>query len=119
MVCRATGRLDFLQVAQTIERMVGDRTAREARRAILVLDEDAFASLGTLAPLIPLVRHWSERVPGQRWAVVAPNHLCQALAKLTLPTLSPSVAAAQSFVSEPEAMEWLQSELFAIQAGAE
>lgn len=110
-VCRATGHLDFLQVARVIEQILGDPTTREHRSTLFVFsDVESFISANALRALTPLVQHWSERVSHQRWAVVVPNHTCHDLARIALPALNLQAAEVECFVSEVDALNWLEAD---------
>ena len=108
-ICRMAGRVEFLPVAQTLERLIEDPAARRARGTLLrIQDTDAFISLTAMKPLLALVRHWGERSAGQRCAIVAPTSLALALTQATLPVLNLNLAEIRCFLTENEALRWLE-----------
>jgi hypothetical protein len=112
---RVEGPFSFAELANHLHCLLRDREFHADFDAIIIATNVAAipppAAIGTLAPL---VRAWSSRRRGVRWAFVLPTReslafIERALGEVRLPDVS-----VQCFISEPEARRWLSREKSAV-----
>ena len=108
LVCRASGTLEFLQVAQTLQTMMENpQVIATGRLLIVIADEDACRSLPHFHVLRPLLQRWSDQHRRDLCALVLPDETYRVLAEAAL-RQAQFTASVRTFVAEPEAYAWLK-----------
>lgn len=107
---RVTGRLTFAEVANHIHRLIRDRAFHPDFDAVIIATGLAAvpppSAVGSLAPL---VRAWSARRRGARWAFVLPTAESRAFAERALAEVRLAEVSYRCFGSEQEALAWLDA----------
>lgn len=108
IVCRAAGRTDFMQIAETARRLFEEHTTRDARDTLFLIEDiHALMSFGGLPNLKPLLDLWQTMQGAGRWAVVLPNATGHAMVTIALQTLEVDAGGVRTFLFESEARAWL------------
>jgi hypothetical protein len=105
---RVTGRLRFADLANHLHRLVRDRNFQANFDAMIVaMDGAAVPPPSSVNSLGPLLRAWSSRRHGARWAFVLPTPETQAFAIRALAEARLPDVQCRCFLSETDALDWL------------
>lgn len=111
VVTRAIGRVSISDLSVHLVRLMGDPLFKPELNALIVAnDVSAVPSKTGVGVLTPLVRAWSKRRTGVRWAFVLPNRATLDFAELALGELRLTAVTARCFLSEAAAWGWLEPE---------
>jgi hypothetical protein len=106
----AMGGFHLFSFANYIERLFHDPLFDpKLDSLIIVQDEITMPGVQTTAAIIKLLAVWEERRKGARWAIVFPSEKCRLQAEAVLAKLGLKSIKARCFVSEAEAVAWLDS----------
>lgn len=109
-VTRVSGRLTAVSLADYLPKLFRDPKFDPAYDALIVaMDTEAIPSPAVAAVLAPIVRSWSARRSGVRWAFVLPSEDARRAAELALNQVRLTNVAARCFVAEGAALAWLES----------
>ncbi len=109
-ITRASGRLTAVSLADYLPKLFRDPKFDPSFDALIVaMDVDAVPSPATAAMLAPLVRSWSARRSGVRWAFVLPNEETRHAAELALNQVRLTTVTTRCFLSEASALAWLEA----------
>ncbi|HVU36518.1 MAG TPA: hypothetical protein VHE61_23970 [Opitutaceae bacterium] len=107
---RVSGDLSGAGLAEYLARIVRDPKFDPTYDALIVaMDASAVPSPNTAALLAPLVRSWSTRRSGARWAFVLPHKDVRQAAELALNQVRLTTVTARCFLSEAAALAWLEA----------
>jgi hypothetical protein len=105
---RASGKVTVGDVAGYLQRLVRDpKFNSEYNSLIVAMDEQTVPSGATLTALGPVVRVWSGRRAGVKWAFVLPNNATKALVESAIVEARLTSVITKCFLSENAAMGWL------------
>jgi hypothetical protein len=105
---RVTGRLRFAELANHFHRLLRDPEFRADFDALIVAtDLAAVPPPSAVLTLGPLLRAWTSRRRGARWAVVLPTSESREFAEQALAAARLGEVSIRCFVSENEAFAWL------------
>lgn len=76
---------------------------------VIAMGPDAVPSTTVAALLAPLVKTWSARRSGCRWAFVLPDRAAREAAELRLNQVRVTAVVTRCFLSESAALAWLES----------
>ena len=108
IVCRAAGRIDFMQIAETARRLFEENAIRDPRDTLfLIEDVNALMSFGGLPNLKPLLDLWQAMQGAGRWAVVLPNATGHAMVTIALKAHAVDAGSVRTFLFESDARAWL------------
>ena len=108
VVTRASGRLTIGEVTAHLVRLMRDPAFRpELNALIIATDVSAVPSATGVGALTPLVRAWSKRRAGVKWAFVLPNRATLDFAESALSEARLTALTARCFLSETTARAWL------------
>jgi hypothetical protein len=107
---RVTGRFSFAELANYLHRLLRDPAFHaDFDGVIIAVDPAAMPPPLAVASLAPLVRAWSSRRNGARWAFVLPSADAQKFAERALREVRLHHVTTECFLSEPEAAAWLEA----------
>jgi hypothetical protein len=108
-ITRATGRISIAEVTNHLVRLMRDPAFRPELDALIVAgDVNAVPGPVGLGALTPLVRAWSKRRAGVKWAFVLPNRATREIVESALEEARLTAVATRCFVSESAALAWLE-----------
>ncbi len=108
-VTRVTGRFTFAELANHLHRLVRDREFQaDFDSMIVAMDAAAVPRPSAIGTLAPLVRTWSSRRRGSRWALVLPTPEARGFAERALKEIQLNEITARCFCDETEALDWLE-----------
>jgi hypothetical protein len=106
---RGAGRITLADFAGHLQRILRDRKFNQAFNSLIIaLDATAVPSPTTIQLLKPLVRAWSFRRSGVKWAIVLPDATSRALVEAALLEINLTNITARCFLSEGAAISWLE-----------
>jgi hypothetical protein len=109
VVTRAAGRISVAEVTNHIIRLMRDPEFKPELNALIVAaDVSAVPSPVGVGALTPLVRAWSKRRAGVKWAFVLPNRTTRDFVESAIADARLTAVATHCFVSESAALAWLQ-----------
>lgn len=109
-VTRVSGRLSTITLADYLPKLFRDPKFDPTFDAMVVaMDEEAIPPPSLAAMLAPLVRSWSAKRAGVRWAFVLPNEAAGQRAEMALNQVRLTAVATRCFVSEAAAFAWLDT----------
>jgi hypothetical protein len=109
IVTRVAGRVSFGDFAEHLQRIFSDAQFKAEYNALIVaLNIAAVPSAAAIELMKPLVRAWSRRRAGSRWAFVLPDPATQSFAEATLANLKLTAVTTACFASETAALGWLE-----------
>lgn len=107
---RVTGRVSLSDFAYHLQRILRDPKFKPEFNALIVAtDPGAIPSSAAVSLVQPLVRAWSHRRAGARWAFVLPTNEARTLAESILLDLRLTSVATRCFLSEASALAWLDT----------
>jgi hypothetical protein len=107
---RVTGRVSLADFAYHLQRILRDPKFKPEFNALIVaIDPTAIPSSTSLGFVQPLVRAWSNRRAGARWAFVLPTNEARASAESLLLNLKLTSVVTRCFLSEASALAWLDA----------
>lgn len=105
---RVTGRVSLSDFAYHLQRILRDPKFKPEFSALIVAsDAGAIPSPASVNLVQPLVRAWSHRRAGARWAFVLPTNEARASAESLLIGLKLTSVVTRCFLSEASALAWL------------
>jgi hypothetical protein len=108
VVTRALGRLTVAEVANHIIRLMRDPAFKPELNALIVAgDVNAVPGPVGVGALTPLVRAWSKRRAGVKWAFVLPNRATRDFVESAIEEARLNAVTTHCFVSENAALAWL------------
>lgn len=107
---RVSGPLTVSALAEYLPRLFRDSKFDASFDSLVVaMDPQAVPSAATAALLGPLVKTWSARRSGCRWAFVLPDRASREAAEMRLDQVRLSAVVTRCFMSEAAALAWLES----------
>jgi hypothetical protein len=108
VVTRASGKVTIADVAGYLVRLMRDPSFRPELNALIIAgDVDAVPMTDGLSLIAPLVRAWSKRRAGVKWAFVLPDRATRDFAESALQRAQLTAVATRCFLSETAAIGWL------------
>lgn len=112
---RVSGRISFSDFANHLQRILRDPKFHPDFNGLIVAATAAAVPSPTSIALIrPLVRVWSSRRAGVRWAFVLPDNDTRQFAESVLLDLRLTSVTTRCFTSESSALAWLESAASAV-----
>lgn len=109
VITRALGRVTVADVMAHLVRLMRDPAFRaELNALIIVADVSAVPGPVGVSALTPLVRAWSKRRAGVKWAFVLPNQTTRDYTESALNEARLTALSARCFLSESAALSWLE-----------
>lgn len=106
---RVTGRLTFADLANHFQRLIRDpKFSSDFNALIIATNDDAVPSSGSVSALAPMVRAWSKRRTGVKWAFVLPSPAARTFADSALNELRLTSVTTRCFLAESAALAWLE-----------
>jgi hypothetical protein len=110
VVTRVTGRISFGDFANHLQRLYRDpKFAADFSALIVATHSDAIPTEESLALIRPLLRLWSTRRAGAKWAFVLPDNHTRTFAESALLDLRLTAVVTRCFISEAAALGWLEA----------
>lgn len=107
---RVTGRISFSDFANHLQRILRDpKFHPEFNGLIVATTAAAIPSPTSVALIRPIVRVWSTRRAGVRWAFVLPDNDTKNFTESVLLDLKLTSVTTRCFTSESAALGWLES----------
>ena len=107
---RVTGRVSLSDFAYHLQRILRDPKFKPEFNALIIAnDATAIPSPAAVGLVQPLVRAWSHRRAGARWAFVFPTNEAKAAGESLLLGLKLTSVVTRCFVSESSALAWLDA----------
>jgi hypothetical protein len=107
-VTRAVGRVSAAEVANHIVRLMRDPGFKpELNALIIAADVDAVPGPVGVGAITPLVRAWSKRRAGVKWAFVLPNRATRDFVESAVEQARLTAVSTRCFLSETTALAWL------------
>ena len=108
VITRAAGRVSVIDVTNHLVRLMRDAAFKpELNALIIAADINAVPNPVGVGALAPLVRAWSKRRAGVKWAFVLPNQTARDMAESALDQVKLTAVSARCFLSEGAAIAWL------------
>jgi hypothetical protein len=108
LITRGTGSVSLAEVAVHLTQLLRDPKFHPDFNALIVGSELGGISATAAATLAPLVRAWSKRSSGVKWAFVLPSQTARAAAESALDHLQLTALTTRCFLSEAAALAWLE-----------
>ena len=109
VVSRAVGRVTVAEVANHIIRLMRDPAFKPELNALIVAgDVNAVPGPVGVGALTPLVRAWSKRRAGVKWAFVLPNRTTRDFVESAIEQARLTAVTTRCFVAESAALAWLE-----------
>ncbi|MDO8542671.1 MAG: hypothetical protein Q7S40_19700 [Opitutaceae bacterium] len=109
VITRAVGRVTISDLTGHFVRLMRDPAFKpELNALIIATDESAVPTPVGVGALSPLVRAWSKRRTGVKWAFVLPNQATRDFAESALQQVRLTEVFARCFLSEGAALAWLE-----------
>lgn len=106
---RVTGAVSFGELANYIHQLVRDPDFKADFHGLIVaVDLAAVPAPSTVGTLAPLVRAWSSRRKGVKWAFVLPTAESKAFAERALQEVAPTGVTTKCFLTEAAGRTWLE-----------
>jgi hypothetical protein len=108
-ITRATGRITVAEVTAHLVRMMRDPAFHPDLNALIVAGnvETVPGPIG-IGALTPLVRAWSKRRAGVKWAFVLPDKATRDIVESALQEARLTALTTHCFISESAALVWLE-----------
>jgi hypothetical protein len=107
---RVAGPLTVAGLSDYLPRLFRDPKFDASYNSLVVaMSADAVPSPAIAALLAPLVKTWSARRSGCRWAFVLPDRASREAAEMRLAQVRVTAVVTRCFVSEVAAIAWLES----------
>jgi hypothetical protein len=107
---RVSGRLTLSGLTEFLQKVFRDPKFDASYDALIVaMDADAVPPASAAAMMAPLVRSWSNRRSGARWAFVLPSEESRNAAELALNEVRLTAVVTRCFLSEAAAGAWLEA----------
>ncbi len=111
---RIAGRLTFSDLATHFQRLIRDsKFSADFAALIVATDEAAIPSSASVSAWAPMVRAWSKRRAGAKWAFVLPSQKARTFAESALHEVRLTSINARCFLAESAALAWLEPTLAA------
>jgi hypothetical protein len=108
IITRGSGRLSFSDFEAYLQRLARDpKFSPDFNGLVVALDVAAMPNTEEVASLIPLIRDWSRRRTGVKWAIVLPDRASRDRAESALSRMKLTTVTARCFLSETAARAWL------------
>lgn len=108
VITRAVGRVTTADVTAHFVRLMRDAAFKPEMNALIIAaDAEAVPSPVAVGALAPLIRAWSKRREGVKWAFVLPSRETRDFAESALEQVRLSAVSARCFLSESAALAWL------------
>ena len=108
VITRVSGRFTFGELAGHLHRLMRDPKFSPSFNALIVaMDVAAVPPPTSVSAFAPLVRAWSVRRAGVKWAFVLPTKETRAFAESALNEVKLTTLTSRCFLSEAAAMAWL------------
>lgn len=109
-ITRVSGALSAVRLADFLPKLFRDPKFDPTFDAMVVaMDVEAVPSRAAAAMLAPLVRSWSTRRSGARWAFVLPDEAARQAAEMAIAEVRLTAVTTHCFISEAAAAAWLAS----------
>jgi hypothetical protein len=109
VVTRVSGRLTFGELAGHLHRLMRDpKFSPDYNALIVAMDAAAVPPPTSVSAFTPLVRAWSVRRVGVKWAFVLPTKETRAFAESALNEVKLTTLTTRCFLSEAAALGWLE-----------
>ena len=109
VITRAIGRVTLADLTTHLTRLMRDSAFRpELNALIIAVNVDAVPNRVGVGAITPLVRAWSKRRAGVKWAFVLPNQATREFAESALNEARLTSVTARCFLSESSALAWLE-----------
>lgn len=106
---RVAGRLAFADLANHLQRLLRDpKFSGDYNALIVACDEQAVPAAGSVSAFGPMVRAWSKRRAGVKWAFVLPSQATRTFAESALNELRLTNLTTRCFLAESAALAWLE-----------
>jgi hypothetical protein len=106
---RVSGRLTFSDLVVHIHHLMRDpKFNSDFNSLIVAMDVEAVPPMAAVGTLAPLVRAWSKRRAGVKWAFVLPTEASRAAAESALSDVRLTTVETRCFVAESAALAWLE-----------
>jgi hypothetical protein len=107
---RVMGRVSLTDFACHLQRILRDpKFSAEFNALIIATDATAIPSSTSINVVQPLIKAWSYRRAGARWAFVLPTAETKTFAESMLLELRLTSVATRCFLSESAALAWLET----------
>lgn len=117
---RVSGRLTLADLTGHMHQLLRDPKFRADYNALIIaMDLEAVPSANSVATFAPLVRAWSNRRAGAKWAFVLPTPATRTFAETALNEVRLSSIITRCFLAESSALAWLDSSTVAPQPCAD
>jgi hypothetical protein len=109
IVTRAMGKITAGELSTYFVRLMRDPVFQpELNALIIAVDVSAVPTANEVMLLAPLIRAWSKRRAGVKWAFVLPNQASRDFAESMLAQARLTAVTSRCFLSEPAAAAWLE-----------
>jgi hypothetical protein len=109
VITRAIGRVTLADLTSHLTRLMRDPGFRpELNALIIAASVEAVPSRIGVGAITPLVRAWSKRRAGVKWAFVLPSQVTREFAESALDEARLTSLTARCFLSESAALAWLE-----------
>lgn len=107
---RAAGRVSVADLTAHLVRLMRDPAFQpELNALVIAADVNAVPNLSGVSVIAPLVRAWSKRRSGVKWAFVLPNQATRDFAESALAEVRLTAVLTRCFLSENAALAWLET----------
>jgi hypothetical protein len=108
IITRAMGRITATELSAYLVRLMRDAMFRAEMNALIIAsDVNTVPTANEVALLAPLIRAWSKRRAGVKWAFVLPNQATRDFAESMLAQARLTSLTTRCFLSEATALAWL------------
>ena len=108
VITRAVGRITLGDLTGHLTRLMRDPAFRpELNALIIAADVSAVPGPVGVGAITPIVRAWSKRRAGVKWAFVLPDRTSKDFAESAIDEARLTALMARCFLSESAALEWL------------
>jgi hypothetical protein len=117
IITRAMGRITATELSAYLVRLMRDPMFRAEMNALIIAsDVNSIPTANEVALLAPLIRAWSKRRAGVKWAFVLPNQAARDFAESMLAQARLTALTTRCFLSEAAALAWLDPVVTAVGA---
>lgn len=110
VITRAVGRVTLSDLTNHLTRLMRDPAFRpELNALIIAADVSAVPGPVGMGAITPIVRAWSKRRAGVKWAFVLPDRTTRDYAESALDEARLTALSARCFLSESAALTWLET----------
>jgi hypothetical protein len=108
VITRASGKVTLADVGGYLVRLMRDPMFRPELNALIIAgDVSAVPMSDGVALIAPLVRAWSKRRAGVKWAFVLPDRTTRDFVESALEQVQLTAVSTRCFLSETTAIGWL------------